>query len=81
MERSGIAEGDAERQRSALYSGRGSTTLPRSGRPQRSLHDVREEVGPGGGGECLEVATCPHTIHIRDSKHPTGPHLTLSSPA
>ncbi|MFJ8112626.1 DUF397 domain-containing protein [Streptomyces sp. NPDC096132] len=35
----------------------------------------------GGGGECLEVATCPHTIHIRDSKHPTGPHLTLSSPA
>ncbi|MGW1719251.1 DUF397 domain-containing protein [Streptomyces sp. NPDC002156] len=32
----------------------------------------------GGGGECLEIATCPHAIHIRDSKHPTGPHLTLS---
>ncbi|MDO0935478.1 DUF397 domain-containing protein [Streptomyces sp. DG2A-72] len=32
----------------------------------------------GEGGECLEVATCPHTIHIRDSKNPTGPHLTLS---
>ncbi|MXM62549.1 DUF397 domain-containing protein [Streptomyces sp. HUCO-GS316] len=21
------------------------------------------------GGECLEVAATPHTIHIRDSKH------------
>lgn len=20
------------------------------------------------GGNCLEIATCPHTIHIRDSK-------------
>jgi hypothetical protein len=29
------------------------------------------------GGQCLEVATCPHTIHIRDSKNPeeTGPTL------
>ena len=21
-----------------------------------------------GGGECLEVAVCPHTVHVRDSK-------------
>ncbi|MEU1514712.1 DUF397 domain-containing protein [Streptomyces sp. NPDC005811] len=36
----------------------------------------------GEGGECLELATCtPHTIHLRDSKHPDGPRLTLSSPA
>ncbi|MDF3142313.1 MULTISPECIES: DUF397 domain-containing protein [unclassified Streptomyces] len=21
-----------------------------------------------GGGACLEVASCPHTIHLRDSK-------------
>ena len=33
------------------------------------------------GGECLEVAVTPHTIHLRDSKHPTGPHLTLSPTA
>ncbi|WP_200305584.1 DUF397 domain-containing protein [Streptomyces adelaidensis] len=35
----------------------------------------------GEGGQCLEIATCPctpHTIRIRDSKNPTGPHLTLS---
>ncbi|MFI9835263.1 DUF397 domain-containing protein [Streptomyces sp. NPDC051913] len=31
------------------------------------------------GGECLEVATTPHTIHIRDSKNPadTGPTLQV----
>ncbi|NNN30915.1 DUF397 domain-containing protein [Streptomyces sp. S3(2020)] len=32
----------------------------------------------GEGGECLEAALTPATIHLRDSKHPTGPHLTLS---
>ncbi|WP_306321191.1 MULTISPECIES: DUF397 domain-containing protein [unclassified Streptomyces] len=31
------------------------------------------------GGECLEVATHAHTIHIRDSKNDpaTGPTLTV----
>ncbi|MFE6285697.1 DUF397 domain-containing protein [Streptomyces sp. NPDC057877] len=29
------------------------------------------------GGECLEIALTPTTIHIRDSKHPTPTiHLT-----
>ncbi|SMF18030.1 DUF397 domain-containing protein [Streptomyces sp. Amel2xC10] len=35
----------------------------------------------GEGGECLEVATCPHTIHVRDSKNPVGPTITLSPTA
>ncbi|KOV55631.1 DUF397 domain-containing protein [Streptomyces sp. MMG1121] len=30
------------------------------------------------GGDCIEVATHPTTIHVRDSKNPTGPVLTLS---
>ncbi|MFD7291237.1 DUF397 domain-containing protein [Streptomyces sp. NPDC059863] len=30
------------------------------------------------GGNCLEVAPSPHAIHIRDSKNPTGPTLTLA---
>ncbi|MEU6587976.1 DUF397 domain-containing protein [Streptomyces sp. NPDC046881] len=30
------------------------------------------------GGNCLEVAASASTIHIRDSKTPTGPTLTLS---
>lgn len=29
-------------------------------------------------GDCVEVATCPTTIHIRDSKNTSGPQLTLS---
>ncbi|WP_327352390.1 DUF397 domain-containing protein [Streptomyces sp. NBC_01304] len=32
-------------------------------------------------GDCVEIATCPTTIHIRDSKHPEGPQLTLSPKA
>jgi hypothetical protein len=38
----------------------------------------KSSYSDGEGGECLEVATSPHTIHIRDSKNPTGPTLTLS---
>ncbi|NNN37420.1 DUF397 domain-containing protein [Streptomyces sp. S3(2020)] len=30
------------------------------------------------GGNCLEVATSPRTIHIRDSKHTDGPNLTVT---
>lgn len=38
-----------------------------------------------GGGNCVEIAPCPHTpttaIHIRDSKNPTGPNLTVTDEA
>ena len=29
-------------------------------------------------GQCLEVATLPTTIHVRDSKNTQGPQLALS---
>ncbi|MFG3101652.1 DUF397 domain-containing protein [Streptomyces sp. NPDC048182] len=29
-------------------------------------------------GDCVEVATTPATIHIRDSKSPQPPHLTVT---
>ncbi|GGJ21442.1 DUF397 domain-containing protein [Streptomyces brasiliensis] len=32
-------------------------------------------------GDCVEVATSPITIHVRDSKNTTGPHLALSPTA
>ncbi|MEU8955876.1 DUF397 domain-containing protein [Streptomyces sp. NPDC048518] len=32
-------------------------------------------------GDCVEVAATPHTIHIRDSKTPDRPHLTLAPSA
>jgi hypothetical protein len=33
------------------------------------------------GGECVEVAAAPGTIHIRDSKVTAGPMLTVSPDA
>ncbi|WP_460106215.1 DUF397 domain-containing protein [Streptomyces sp. YKOK-J1] len=30
------------------------------------------------GGNCLEVAAANTAIHIRDSKTPTAPHLTVA---
>ncbi|MCZ0981697.1 DUF397 domain-containing protein [Streptomyces diastatochromogenes] len=32
----------------------------------------------GSGDDCVEVASCPTTVHVRDSKRPTGPQLALS---
>lgn len=32
----------------------------------------------GSGDDCIEVAACPATIHIRDSKDRQGPQLALS---
>jgi hypothetical protein len=31
------------------------------------------------GGECVEVAACPGTIHVRDSKDKAGPTLHVAS--
>lgn len=33
------------------------------------------------GGNCVEVATCPDTVHVRDSKLKDGPELTLPAPS
>lgn len=32
-------------------------------------------------GNCIEVATRPHSVHVRDSKNLTVPALTLSPAA
>jgi hypothetical protein len=45
------------------------------------LNSFKSSYSGGEGGECLEVAVTSHSIHLRDSKHPTGPHLTLSPTA
>ena len=29
----------------------------------------KSSYSTGQGGECVEIATCPTTIHVRDSKH------------
>jgi Domain of unknown function (DUF397) len=33
------------------------------------------------GDACVEVATAPDAVLIRDSKHRTGPALSISTPA
>ncbi|MFJ2233401.1 DUF397 domain-containing protein [Streptomyces sp. NPDC087859] len=33
------------------------------------------------GGACVEVATQPAVIHVRDSKNPAGPQLTVAPDA
>ncbi|PWI16213.1 DUF397 domain-containing protein [Streptomyces sp. Act143] len=39
---------------------------------------VKSSYSSDQGGQCLEVATSPHTIHIRDSKNSSGPTLTVT---
>ncbi|MFJ9897507.1 DUF397 domain-containing protein [Streptomyces sp. NPDC091280] len=41
----------------------------------------KSSYSSSASGDCVEVATCPSTIHIRDSKNnqnPQGPQLALS---
>lgn len=45
------------------------------------LHWFKSSHSTDEGGNCVEVATRPHAIHIRDSKDLTVPALTLSPAA
>ncbi|MFG2935847.1 DUF397 domain-containing protein [Streptomyces sp. NPDC048282] len=38
----------------------------------------KSSYSSGSEGDCVEVAACPATVHVRDSKNPQGPQLTLS---
>ncbi|MCX5400666.1 DUF397 domain-containing protein [Streptomyces sp. NBC_00102] len=42
------------------------------------LHWFKSSHSGAEGGDCLEVATSPGTVHVRDSKQPTGPVLTMA---
>ncbi|MFE0460866.1 DUF397 domain-containing protein [Kitasatospora sp. NPDC058965] len=33
------------------------------------------------GGDCVEVARCPTTVHVRDSKDQAGPVLSFAAAA
>ncbi|MFF3402524.1 DUF397 domain-containing protein [Streptomyces sp. NPDC002659] len=42
-------------------------------------YDWRKSTYSGSdGGECVEVAAHPAAVHVRDSKNPDGPVLTLT---
>ncbi|MFE9092830.1 DUF397 domain-containing protein [Streptomyces sp. NPDC007264] len=35
----------------------------------------------GDGNDCIEIATAPRVVHVRDSKNIGGPQLALTSDA
>jgi hypothetical protein len=41
----------------------------------------KSSYSSGSGDDCIEVASCPESIHVRDSKNTEGPQLTLSPAA
>jgi hypothetical protein len=41
----------------------------------------KSSYSSGSEGDCVEIAPCPTTIHIRDSKNKLGPQLALSPTA
>ncbi|MBT2675105.1 DUF397 domain-containing protein [Streptomyces sp. ISL-14] len=41
----------------------------------------KSSYSSGGSGDCVEVATCPDTIHVRDSKAPQERQLALTTEA
>lgn len=43
------------------------------------LHWFKSSFSGGAGGECVEVATCPTTVHVRDSKDTGRGSFTVSS--
>lgn len=38
----------------------------------------KSSYSSASGDDCVEVATCPDSVHIRDSKDKQGPQLALS---
>ncbi|HET6356388.1 DUF397 domain-containing protein [Streptomyces sp.] len=42
------------------------------------LNWSKSSYSGGEGGACVEVATAPATIHVRDSKVTDGPHLAVT---
>ncbi|WP_344392429.1 DUF397 domain-containing protein [Streptomyces vastus] len=41
----------------------------------------KSSYSSGSEGDCVEVATCPDSVHVRDSKDKQGPQLALSPAA
>ncbi|HZG06531.1 MAG TPA: DUF397 domain-containing protein [Streptomyces sp.] len=50
--------------------------MPESTVPESAW--FKSSYSSGEGGECVEVASTPGTVHVRDSKNLSGPVLTVS---
>ncbi|MGW7043362.1 DUF397 domain-containing protein [Streptomyces avermitilis] len=52
--------------------------------PERAVPDLvwtKSSYSSGAGGECVEVATCTRTVHVRDSKDTARPRLAVGPAA
>ncbi|TLS46254.1 DUF397 domain-containing protein [Streptomyces montanus] len=43
-----------------------------------ALQWIKSSYSSEQGGDCIEIATRPSAIHIRDSKNPDGPTFTVA---
>lgn len=50
-----------------------------TGQAGKGLTWVKSSYSAGDGGECVEVAVRPGTVHVRDSKAAAGPMLAVSN--
>ncbi|WP_406355574.1 DUF397 domain-containing protein [Streptomyces sp. NBC_01635] len=53
-------------------------TLKPSDGVDGKLEWIKSSHSSDDGPSCVEVATTPATIHVRDSKNPRGPRLALA---
>ncbi|WP_181801523.1 DUF397 domain-containing protein [Streptomyces shenzhenensis] len=63
---------------------RGAFTGPHPGPgdddlPLADILHWRKSTYSGDGWHCVEIDPAPHAVHICDSKHTTGPRLTVTS--
>lgn len=42
-----------------------------------ALSWAKSSYSGGSGDDCVEVASCPETVHVRDSKVTEGPQLAV----
>ena len=52
-----------------------------SARNAAELAWFKSSYSSNEGGACVEVAHSPAAVHVRDSKDPQGPHLTIGRDA
>ncbi|MGW3007312.1 DUF397 domain-containing protein [Streptomyces sp. NPDC001219] len=56
-------------------------TLRPSDGPGSALEWIKSSYSGSDNNDCIEVASNPSTVHIRDSKNPDGPQLHLQPSA
>ncbi|MFI1090982.1 DUF397 domain-containing protein [Streptomyces sp. NPDC020917] len=50
-------------------------------KPSAELHWFKSSYSSNEEPNCVEVASTPGTVHVRDSKDPDGPQLAFSPAA